>query len=74
MEKQTKEVFFNQYCESCKYKNLDISGDPEVVRDDEWKGDKKFFHDPDKASVCHDCLDQPFNYNSHKPVNYEEAK
>lgn len=31
--------------------------------------DKKHIEDP-----CNDCLDQPVNIDSHKPVNYEEEE
>lgn len=74
MDDKLKEVDFNKYCPTCKYNQLDISGDPTVERDDNWKGDKEFFHDKDRAAVCHECLNNPGNWNSHKPVNYEEAE
>lgn len=73
-EPRLKEVNFAEYCPKCKYKNLDISGDPEIVRDDNWKENPKFFHDPDKAAKCHDCLNDPGNWDSHKPINFEEVK
>lgn len=74
MDNQRKEVYFNQYCGSCKYNNIDILGNPEIIRDDNWKNNPAFFKDPDRAAVCHDCLNQPYNWNSHKPVNYKEAE
>ena len=43
-----KEVYFDQYCKSCKYHGLEESKDP-----------------------CNDCLAEPSNTNSHKPMNYE---
>lgn len=73
-EPRLKEVNFAEYCQKCKNKNLDISGDPEIVRDDNWKENSKFFHDPDKAAKCHDCLNNPGNWDSHKPINFEEVK
>ena len=73
-EPRLKEVYFDQYCSTCKYKNLDISGNPEIVRDDNWKGHPGFFHDPDKAAKCHDCLNEGSNWDSHKPVNYEKEE
>lgn len=45
---EEKEVYFDQYCKSCKYHGLEESKDP-----------------------CNDCLTEPSNTNSHKPMNYE---
>lgn len=44
-----KEVYFNEYCESCRYKDLDSENTP-----------------------CYECLGEPVNLNSHKPVKYVE--
>ena len=49
MENEYQEVYFDQYCDKCKYGDLP-----------EWK-------DP-----CNDCLSEPANLNSHKPVRWEE--
>lgn len=49
MEESYKEVYFNQYCDSCKHK------------------EKKETEDP-----CDDCLENPVNVYSHKPVRWEE--
>lgn len=45
---EEKEVYFDQYCKSCKHHGLEESKDP-----------------------CNDCLAEPGNTNSHKPMNYE---
>lgn len=45
---EEKEVYFDQYCKSCKHHGLEESKDP-----------------------CNDCLAEPSNTNSHKPMNYE---
>ena len=45
---EEKEVYFNQYCKTCKYCELKEVKDP-----------------------CNDCLTEPSNINSHKPVNYK---
>lgn len=45
---EEKEVYFDQYCKSCKHHGLKESKDP-----------------------CNDCLVEPSNTNSHKPMNYE---
>ena len=42
---EEKEVYFVQYCKSCKYHGLEESKDP-----------------------CNDCLAEPSNTNSHKPM------
>lgn len=44
-----KEVFFDIYCETCKYKDR-----------------------PETANPCWDCLEQPVNVDSHKPVFWEK--
>lgn len=46
---EEKEVYFDQYCKSCKHHGLEESKDP-----------------------CNDCLAEPGNTNSHKPMNYEK--
>ena len=46
-----KEVYFYQYCKTCKYCKT------------------KEFEDP-----CNDCLNNPMNIDSHKPVNYESTE
>lgn len=74
MDDRLKEVDFNKYCETCKYNKVDILGNPEITSELNWKGNKEFFHDPDRAAKCHECLNTPGNWNSHKPVNYEEAE
>ena len=45
---EEKEVYFDQYCKTCKHHGLEESKDP-----------------------CNDCLAEPSNTNSHKPMNYE---
>jgi hypothetical protein len=47
--KNTKEVYFDEYCKTCKYESL------------------KDYEDP-----CNDCLDYPWNSDSHKPVEWKE--
>lgn len=49
MEGSYKEVFFGQYCKTCKH--LDTKEDKEP---------------------CNECLNEPVNLYSHKPVNYEK--
>ena len=51
MEQNYKEVYYEQFCKTCKHKDL------------------KDFYDP-----CNDCLDNPVNTNSQRPVNYKEAE
>lgn len=50
MEESYKEVYFHEYCKSCKHK-------------DKLEGEYP----------CHDCLNEPVNVYSHKPVSYEPA-
>lgn len=49
MEEGYKEVYFDDYCDSCKYANLDEDDTP-----------------------CDECLSNPVNVYSHKPVKYKE--
>lgn len=32
----------------------------------------KHYEKPDVEDPCNECLDNPINVHSHKPVNYEE--
>lgn len=49
MDEGYKEVYFGEYCKSCKFK------------------DKK-----EDETPCDECLAEPVNLNSHKPVKYEK--
>lgn len=51
MDNICKEVYFNQYCKTCEYKNLKESEEP-----------------------CDECLSNPINEYSHKPINYKEKE
>ena len=51
MDGMYKEVYFDQYCKTCEYKDLPESEDP-----------------------CFDCLEEPTNLESHKPVHYKEKE
>lgn len=44
-----KEVYFDVYCNTCKYRDMNETKDP-----------------------CHECLNEPVNIYSHKPVKWEE--
>jgi len=46
-----KEVYFDQYCPACEYKDLSEDSTP-----------------------CDDCLNNPVNTYSHKPINFKEAR
>lgn len=48
MEESYKEVYFHEYCKTCKHEKVDEDKEP-----------------------CHDCLNEPVNVYSHKPVYYE---
>ena len=49
MENIYKEVYFGEYCKTCKHYKLQENKEP-----------------------CHECLNNPVNVYSHKPVNWEE--
>lgn len=49
IDNSEKEVYFYEYCKTCKYSEL--------------KGDEE---------PCNECLENPTNTYSHKPVNYKE--
>jgi hypothetical protein len=53
MNDSNQEVYFHQYCKTCKH----------------WKENDKGLDEP-----CNECLSNPINVNSHKPVKYEEKK
>lgn len=44
-----KEVYYGEYCKTCKHRKVKEDDDP-----------------------CHECLNEPVNLYSHKPVNWEE--
>ena len=48
MEDDYREVYFHEYCKTCKYENVDEVDDP-----------------------CDECMENPINLYSHKPVNWE---
>lgn len=50
MEDQYKEVYFYEYCKSCKYKNVLETEEP-----------------------CNECLTNPENLYSHRPVKWEKG-
>lgn len=50
MEDTYKEVYFGEYCKSCKWRDK-----------------------PEEEEPCHDCLNEPVNLHSHRPVKYEKA-
>lgn len=49
MEEIYKEVYFGEYCKTCKHEKLAEDEDP-----------------------CYECLNNPMNVYSHKPVNWKE--
>ena len=51
MEYEYKEVYFMQYCKTCKHDKLE-----------------------DNEYPCSECLDEPVNLHSHKPVKWEEKE
>lgn len=50
-EQVYKEVYFHQYCKSCKHKDVKDTDEP-----------------------CNECLDNPTNLYSHKPVNWAKKE
>jgi hypothetical protein len=54
----TKEVYYDMYCGNCKYfKKKEI--------------DPKYGHEYENEK-CEECLSQPYNEDSHKPINFEK--
>lgn len=51
MTENYKEVYFDQYCKTCKYKDTKETDDP-----------------------CDECLYEPMNLYSHKPVKWKEKR
>lgn len=50
-EDTLQEVYFHEYCPTCKHKKKGAAEDP-----------------------CNECLENPANVNSHKPVKWEGKK
>lgn len=46
-----KEVYFSQWCKSCKH-----------------------YNEPETEEPCNECLGEPGNEDSHKPVKWENTK
>lgn len=46
-----KEVYFHEYCKTCKHRKVANTEVP-----------------------CDECLSEPLNWNSHKPVKYEKKE
>lgn len=44
-----KEVYFHEYCKTCKHKDLKEHEEP-----------------------CNECLSEPTNLDTHRPVRYEK--
>lgn len=51
MDENYKEVYFGEFCKTCKHQTLAEDVEP-----------------------CHDCLNEPANLYSHKPVRWEEKE
>lgn len=48
MEESYKEVYFHEYCKTCKHEKVEEDKEP-----------------------CHDCLNEPVNVFSHRPICWE---
>lgn len=46
-----KEVYFHEYCKTCRYLNAKDTEEP-----------------------CAECLGEPLNWNTHRPVKYEKKE
>lgn len=51
MEQEYQEVYFEQFCKTCKHEETYECDDP-----------------------CNECLENPYNLYSHKPVKWEPKK
>ena len=51
MDENYKDVYFDQYCKTCKHEKLEDFKDP-----------------------CNDCLSEPANDGTHRPVYWEEKE
>lgn len=51
MDESYKEVYFDQYCQTCKHCDT-----------------------PESEEPCNECLYEPVNLYSHKPVKYAEKE
>lgn len=45
-----------------------------IVEYDVWCEKCKHVDKAEHEDPCHDCLNEPFNDDSHKPVNWEKIK
>lgn len=63
MEYPEKEVYYHHWCPLCAHKD-------EYKRTPNSDGTICL----DVCDACHDCLNQPTNWNSRKPINFEEKE
>ena len=49
-DEQYKEVYFHEYCKTCKHREVKDADEP-----------------------CNECLSEPINVHSHKPVKWKES-
>lgn len=57
----TKEVYFDVWCPNCKWYTV-----PEVVIEEDGATSKD-------TTPCHECLNEPSNEYSHKPIKFESV-
>lgn len=48
-------------------------GDEKIVFYDEYCSKCKYYNASEASDVCNECLNNPVNVDSHKPINYEEV-
>ena len=60
-----KEVYFDEYCKGCKFKDL-----PEI--EDIYDKDGNLVDK--RKTVCFDCQEISARFGSHKPEKFEDAK
>ena len=67
-----KEVRYDLYCPTCKYKNMNENlYSAKQYDEDSTDAEKKEVFDEDKIP-CYECLMTPVNWHSKKPINYKE--
>lgn len=69
MEDNYKEVYFHDYCPTCKHRNEKVEVEMTINKDGE---EVRRIKKPLENDTCDDCLNIPARQYSHRPEHYKE--
>ena len=50
-----------------------MEGDLKIVEYEKWCPTCKHLNEPEEEEPCYECLTEPANVDSHKPINWEKG-